>query len=244
MNQNPRRQPVQPWIPPQKPQKAAVRTVYVERPAGDGSKALRAGWVLNGVALVITIGIVVVVALYADQQAKSGAETDVGVAAALGGVLLIQTLGWLMAAAIMILIIVAMAQGSAIRGLILFAGSIMNAVLCAAGLTAGPMLAAGWAQSRRLPPSAAQPVHAEPETLPVLVRDIPEIESSLRRADLVRRAEAGAKIAHPETRAGLRRTLLEESSHGLTEPDAAQVRDAVNRLFDASEAKWKARGLR
>jgi hypothetical protein len=241
MNQNPRRQPVQPWIPPQK---AAVRTVYVERPAGDGSKALRAGWVLNGVALVITIGIVVVVALYADQQAKNGAETGVGVAAALGGVVLIQTLGWLMAAAIMTLIIVAMAQGSAIRGLILFAGSIMNAVLCAAGLTAGPMLAAGWAQSRRLPHSAAQPVPVEPVPLPVQMQDVPDIESSSRRADLVRRAEAGAKIAHPETRTGLRRTLLEESTHGLTDPDAAQVRNEVNRLFDAAEAKWKARGLR
>lgn len=56
MNQNPRRPPVQPWIPPRKPQKAAVRTVYVEREKPKGSALV--WWVIAlAVAQVFAVGV-------------------------------------------------------------------------------------------------------------------------------------------------------------------------------------------
>lgn len=56
MNHNPRRPPVQPWIPPQKPQKAAVRTVYVEREKPKGSAPV--WWVMSlAIMQVLAVGV-------------------------------------------------------------------------------------------------------------------------------------------------------------------------------------------
>ena len=145
-----------------------------------------------------------------------------------------------------VLVVVALVRGAVLRGIAALVLGGLLAVGSWLGLFYGGFmaLASGEGQGRTAAEAVPVLVVSTPEPVPLPMQDIPDIESSLRRADLVRRAEAGAKIAHPETRAGLRRTLLEESTHGLTEPDAAQVREEVNRLFKAAEAKWKARWIR
>jgi hypothetical protein len=242
MNQNPRRQPVQPWIPPQKPQKAAVRTVYVEREkAGGGGPA--------GTVMVLAVVQILAVGawmLLIYNQGKAGGRASeslliFGGGALVGGVLLAAV-----NVAQAILVVVALVRGAVLRGIAALVLGGLLAVVSWLGLIYGGFMALAAGEGQRRTTAEAVPVQVEstPESMPLPMQDIPDIESSSRRADLVRRAEAGAKIAHPETRTGLRRTLLEESTHGLTDPDAAQVRNEVNRLFDAAEAKWKARGLR
>lgn len=241
MNQNPRRQPVQPWIPPQAP-KQQTRTVYVEREKAGGGGPAGTVMVL-AILQMLTVGLWMLLIYHQGKTGGggSGALVIFGGGALVGSILLAAV-----NVAQAVLVVVALVRGAVLRGIAALVLGGLLAVGSWLGLFYGGFmaLASGEGQGRTAAEAVPVLVVSTPEPVPLPMQDIPDIESSLRRADLVRRAEAGAKIAHPETRAGLRRTLLEESTHGLTEPDAAQVREEVNRLFKAAEAKWKARWIR
>lgn len=162
MSNSPQRRPVQPWIP-QRPQQPQPRTVYVrERPA-DGRKALRAGWVLNGVLLGVTVVQIVAVALLARHAAKTGQLDPGAMLATLGWVGLVMTIMGLLDLALLVLVIVAMAQGAALRGLALFLVSAINGVVCWLGITYGAALAAVWVGNQFAPPAVQTPVEGGEE---------------------------------------------------------------------------------
>jgi hypothetical protein len=155
------RRPVQPWIP-QRPQQPQPRTVYVrERPA-DGRKALRAGWILNAVALGMTVVLLVIVLLLGRHEARTVAAdtgTVVGALAMAGWWFMALLVMGLIDLAILVLVIVAMAQGAVGRALALFVASIPVAILCWLGLTVLPVLVEAWAMQH----FATRPVPAPGE---------------------------------------------------------------------------------
>lgn len=154
------RRPVQPWIP-QRPQQPQPRTVYVTARPADGRKALRAGWVLNGVLLGMTVVQIVAVALLARHAAKTGQLDPGAMLATIGWVGLVMTIMGLLDLALLVLVIVAMAQGAALRGLALFLVSALNGVVCWLGVTYGAALVAVWVGNQFAPPAVQTPIEAE-----------------------------------------------------------------------------------
>lgn len=160
MSNSPQRRPVQPWIP-QRPQQPQPRTVYVRELPADGRKALRAGWVLNAVILGMTVVLLVALALITRHAARGG---EVEPAA------LIATLGWwavalvvigLLDLALLVLGIVAMAQGAALRGLGLLVVSLINGLVCWVGLTYGAGMVILWVDKQFSPPAVQAPIEGE-----------------------------------------------------------------------------------
>jgi hypothetical protein len=154
------RRPVQPWIP-QRPQQPQPRTVYVrERPA-DGGKALRAGWVLNGVLLGMTVVLLVALALITRHAARGGEVEPVALMATLGWWAVALIVIGVVDLALLVLGIVAMAQGAALRGLALLVVSLINGLVCWLGLTYGAGLVILWVDKQFSPPAMQAPIKGE-----------------------------------------------------------------------------------
>jgi hypothetical protein len=136
--------------------------VYVTARPADGRKALRAGWVLNGVLLGMTVVLLVAVMLLTRHAVRGGAVEPAALLATGGWWMIAMVMVGLLNLALLVLGIVAMAQGAALRGLALLMVSAFHVVVCWLALTSGAWAVFAWTVNRFAPPPAMQaPIEGE-----------------------------------------------------------------------------------
>ena len=152
--------PVPPWIP-QRPAPARPQVVYVPR-AADGSRTIRAGWILNAVVLWLTVVLMAGLALQirrvvAINGGSPASDVDVAsLVAMFGGGGIILAIMALAEIALFVIVVVGMVQGRVGGALVLFVGSLSNLVCCSLAISWGAPALLAWEIGRAQPAGEVQ----------------------------------------------------------------------------------------
>lgn len=157
---SPQKPPVPPWIP-QRPAPARPQVVYVPRPS-EGAGAIRAGWVLNGLVLLLTVVLMAGLALQIRRMVaiNGGAPASgldvASLVAMFGGGGIVGAIMALAEVALFVIVIVGMVQGRVGAALVLFVASLINLLCCAAAISWGAPALLAWEIGRAQPAGGMQ----------------------------------------------------------------------------------------
>lgn len=244
MSQTPRKQPVQPWIPPQRPAvrgqlqagtPAAGVVHVVHHHVHTATKRqvdapLRAGWIF---ALVTGLLLGGGVALFVAGD-RPHAEGLMVVGAIFGGIGYYLTL--FLELVICVLAIVAMVRGAAARGiLLLIGGPVLTVLLLLLGIGAGGLLRRGIVIEEKTASPAVEEAAAKPSA------PADPVKSSLRVDEILADARKMLAVRDEATYAAAKNDAFAKAAYdpALTEAHREVVRTALNAIYAEADSKRK-----